>query len=162
MFYKNIDVDIMRKLITNEEECNNVMEYLKIVDENAKEQRKLLIKIGTERAKKNNVKIGRPMKKLPEDFFKVSALAKHGRIPSEKAYKILKMARSSFYKKQKQYEKEIEECYKKMIEEKERNNGMKIEDQMKQLGISIEDIDNTTEADSEVILDAEDVSEREA
>lgn len=162
MDYKNIDITIMRKLITDEDEYKNVMIYLKSVDENEKKKRKMLQKIGMEKARRNNVKLGRPAYPLPSNFFTIAALVKHRRLPVEKACKVLKMPRSTFYKKLNQYQIEIEEQYKKMIEEKERINSMKIEEQMKQLGISVEDIDNTTEADREVIIDAEDVSEREA
>lgn len=116
MKLENIDTKIMLKLIKNEEDCKKVMQYLKILDNQEKEERRILQKIGIEQAKSNNIKLGRPACKLPTNFYKVAALSKHGRISLDQALKELNMPRSTYYKKREEYKAEIDDYYMKMIQ----------------------------------------------
>lgn len=113
MRYENIDVDIMQHLIENNEVCDKVMEYLKILDEKEKEKRKILQKVGIEVAKNKHVKFGRRSMELPADFYRVAALSLHKKITVDEALERLDMQRSTFYKKRKEHMEEIEEYYQK-------------------------------------------------
>ena len=119
MKFESIDQKRLQSLIGNDSIYLQVLDYLQDVEKSDKEKRIKAQKIGIEKALKEkrtgSGKYGRPNSILPDDFFEVAALQKHGMISLKDAIKKLNMKRSTYYSLKKKFEDKVDSYWNNLI-----------------------------------------------